>query len=204
MVVFMGVARPRYTMDAPIKQAGLKKVQYQVQGGWMFLSVAVCLLALAKGQPSYYDAGVTACVPGKGFDHFPFCNTSLSIDQRVTDLIGRIDDTDKPNLLTARGHLKNRGRQALPKLGVPSYYWGSNCIHSSMFSNCTADGKCSTSFPSGPSMAATFDRALMRSMAAVIGRETRAGFNAGNWTDNGANGAGLDCWGPVLNMNRDP
>jgi beta-glucosidase-like glycosyl hydrolase len=25
-----------------------------------------------------------------------------------------------------------------------------------------------------------------------------------NWLDNGQNGAGLDCWGPVLNINRDP
>ena len=40
-------------------------------------------------------------------------------------------------------------------------------------------------------------------MAAIIGSETRAGFNMGNFTDNGRNGMGLDVWGPVLNMNRD-
>ena len=65
------------------------------------------------------------------------------------------------------------------------YYWGSNCIHSSMSANCTAAGRCSTSFPSGPSWSATFDRELMRSMAGVVGRETRAFFNMGNFTDNG-------------------
>ena len=74
-------------------------------------------------QPSYYDSGVSACVPGGGFDHFPFCNTSMAIDERVMDLVKRIDDSAKPNLLTARGHLRNQGREALPKLGVPSYYW---------------------------------------------------------------------------------
>ena len=118
----------------------------------------------------------------------------------------RINATDKPNLLTARGHLKSKvsGRTALPALGVPSYYWGSNCIHSSMFSNCTKDGRCSTSFPSGPSFAATFDRSLIKNMAAVVGVETRAGFNMRTWLDNGMNGAGLDCWGPVINVNRDP
>ena len=34
-----------------------------------------------------------------------------------------------------------------------------------MMSNCTKAGRCSTSFPSGPSWAATFDRELMRKMA---------------------------------------
>ena len=101
----------------------------------MHVIIATCVAIASKPMPSYYDAGVTACVPGKGFDHFPFCNRSLSIDERVKDLIKRIDDDAKPNLLTARGHLRNQGREALPKIGVPSYYWGSNCIHSSMFSN---------------------------------------------------------------------
>ena len=95
----------------------------------------------------------------------------------------------------------DHGRQALPYIGVPSYYWGSNCIHSSMFSNCTKAGRCSTSFPSGPSTAATFDRELVRSLANVVGVETRAGFNL-KWVDNGKNGAGLECWGPVININR--
>lgn len=170
----------------------------------MLWGSSLLVLQGALAQPSYYDAGVSACVPGGGYDHFPFCDVSLPIDDRVKDLVSRIDDADKPNLLTARGHLKNRGRQALPKLGVPSYYWGSNCIHSSMSANCTKDGRCSTSFPSGPSWAATFDRDLMQGMANVVGRETRAFFNMGNFTDNGMNGMGLDCWGPVLNMNRDP
>ena len=44
----------------------------------------------------------------------------------------------------------------------------------------------------------------MRTMATVAGEEFRAAFNLGNWTDNGGNGLGLDCWGPVLNLNRDP
>ena len=101
----------------------------------------------------------------------------------------RIPDSAKPNLLTARGH-DIYDREGFPELGVPSYYWGSNCIHSSMFANCTQAGGCSTSFPSGPSWAATFDRELMRQMAVVVSLETRAGFNLGNFTDNGLNGLG--------------
>ena len=37
----------------------------------------------------------------------------------------------------------------------------------------------------------------------MVGVETRAGFNL-KWVDNGKNGAGLECWGPVININRDP
>ena len=160
----------------------------------LLTTTALCTVTLA--QPAKY-----ACNPG--FNHFPFCNTSLSLDDRVHDLISRIPNALKPNMLTARGHLKNAGRQAIPHLGVPSYYWGSNCIHSSMFSNCTKNGRCSVSFPSGPNQAATFDVAIQQAMANVVGIETRAGWNM-NWLDNGQNGAGLDCWGPVLNINRDP
>jgi len=155
--------------------------------------ISVFLLHPVASQP-----GLAACVPGSGFESFAFCNTSLSIDDRVSDLVSRIHDEDKPALLTARAH------KALPYLGVPAYYWGSNCIHSSMFSNCTVSGKCSVSFPSGPNTAATFHRELVKEIGGVVGRETRAGFNEQNWLDNGFNGAGLDCWGPDININRDP
>ena len=59
----------------------------------------------------------------KGFDHFPFCDISLPVEQRVADLVARINDTDKPNLLTARG-LGGHGdkMQAIPELGVPGAY----------------------------------------------------------------------------------
>lgn len=157
----------------------------------------VVTLFVFQNRLLHAQSGLAACVES-GHTQYPFCNTSLSLDSRVRDLVSRILPEDKPGLLTARAH------KGLPYLGVPSYYWGSNCIHSSMFSNCTKDGKCSTSFPSGPSAAATFDTPLIMEMAKVIAIETRAGWNAKNWTDNGANGAGLDCWGPVININRDP
>eukprot|EP00729_Bicosta_minor_P018335 gene18335-2827_t len=121
----------------------------------------VFLLSSVRGQ-----AGEVACK--SGFDHFPFCNTSMAIEDRVHDLVSRIKDEDKPNLLTARGQPRHN-MQALPYLGVPYYYWGHNCIHSSMFSNCTKAGRCSTSFPAGPNFAATFDREAMRKMAVVVG-----------------------------------
>jgi hypothetical protein len=72
-----------------------------------------------------------ACLPPH--DAFPFCNLSLTVAARVTDLLGRIPAADKPNLLTARGESSGGGAQkmqSIPSLGVPAYYWGTNCLHS--------------------------------------------------------------------------
>ena len=38
------------------------------------------------------QAGLSACVPGGGHDHYPFCDTTLSIDERVKDIVARIHD----------------------------------------------------------------------------------------------------------------
>eukprot|EP00041_Stephanoeca_diplocostata_P008138 m.117691 g.117691 ORF g.117691 m.117691 type:complete len:917 (+) comp17191_c0_seq1:436-3186(+) len=142
-----------------------------------------------------------ACVPP--MDNFPFCDVTKSVKDRVLDLVGRIPDADKANLLTARG-LGGDGQhmQALPTLGVPAYYWGTNCLHSlnggSCVRNSNNETRCPTNFPSGPSFGATFDRDLIRDMAGVIGQELRAMFHLRKGHNS------LDCWGPVINLNRDP
>ena len=79
-----------------------------------------------------------------------------------------------PNLLTARGHLGRQ--QSLPYIGVPSFYWGHNSNVSTTVKTSVND-RCKTTFPSGPSIAATFDRELIRGIGAAIGRELRAYFN---------------------------
>ena len=58
-------------------------------------------LSLAPDSKSDPKPLTPAC--SKPFDSFPFCNTSLSVDQRIEDLLKRIPDETKPNLLTARG-----------------------------------------------------------------------------------------------------
>jgi beta-glucosidase-like glycosyl hydrolase len=135
-------------------------------------------------------------------DAYPFCDAALSVEDRVRDLIGRVNASDKPNLLTARGHGSPHKMQAIPALGVPVYYWGTNCLHSMNGGKCVIDSmnrtKCPTNFPSGPSFGATFDRALIQKMANAIGVELRAMFILKLASPS------LDCWGPVVNLNRDP
>ena len=87
-----------------------------------------------------------ACQPPH--DSYKFCDGALPIPERVADLLARIPDAVKPNLLTARGG--PAGLQNLSEVGVPAYYWGTNCLHS-VGAPCTPDGHCPTNFPSGPS-----------------------------------------------------
>ena len=86
-----------------------------------------------------------ACTPPH--DKYKFCDTTLSTAERVTDLLAKIPDATKPNLLTARGG--PHGLQNYSEIGVPAYYWGTNCLHS-VGAGCI-DGHCPTNFPSGPS-----------------------------------------------------
>lgn len=51
---------------------------------------------------------------------FPFCDTSLSIDARIKDLISRLHDDEKPPLLTAR---ESPGGD-VPRIGLPEFDWG--------------------------------------------------------------------------------
>lgn len=77
-------------------------------GGVVAVVAAAVAASVAEGSfpvagtRTVDGGGQSACVL-PGHTSYPFCNTSLSVDERVTDLISRIRDEDKPNLLTARG-----------------------------------------------------------------------------------------------------
>ena len=89
------------------------------------------------------------CLPPH--DTLPFCDRTLSVHERVLDLVGRINATDKPNLMTARGKGGNgQHMQSLPALGVPAYYWGTNCLHSLNGGQCVVDSHNKTRCPVRP------------------------------------------------------
>ena len=93
-----------------------------------------------------------------------FCNTSADLSDRVTDLVNRISMAEAGSLLTARES------PAIHRLGIPSFYWGTNAIHGVTVAN-------STTFPEPLNLGATFNRSVMRGAGRVIGREMRAWHN---------------------------
>jgi beta-glucosidase-like glycosyl hydrolase len=77
-------------------------------------------------------------------------------------------------------------------------------LHSLNGGGCVTDShnrtRCPTNFPGGPAFGAAFDRPLVQAMARQVGVELRAMFALRV----GGNPNSLDCWGPVINLNRDP
>ena len=56
--------------------------------------------------------------------NYKFCDTSLSIDDRLADLVPRIDTSDAGSQLTARES------PSISTISLPSYYWGT-CLPNS-------------------------------------------------------------------------
>eukprot|EP00466_Bigelowiella_natans_P002901 jgi/Bigna1/35876/e_gw1.11.102.1 len=140
-----------------------------------------------------------ACLPPH--DKYKFCDTSLSIEDRVGDLISKLTLEEKPYLLTARESPKGN----ISRLGIPEYDWGGNCIHG-VQSNCAKDGRCPTSFPNPNALGATFNRTVWRTMGSVIGRELRSLWlqGVGEAHESNLPHIGLDCWSPNIGVVRDP
>ena len=99
----------------------------------------------------------------------------------------------------------------MPRLGLPEYDWGTNCIHG-VQSRCappdaaTGAVRCPTSYPNPNMLGASFNRSAWRAMGRAIGVELRALW-AQNVPENHKSElphVGLDCWSPNINVARDP
>lgn len=143
-----------------------------------------------------------ACSRPSDREEFPFCDPKLGLDARVADLVGRLREEEKPVLLTARAS----PRGAIPRLGVPEYDWGGNCVHG-VQARCGSNfTRCPTSFPTPGALGATFNRTGWRAMGAAIGVELRSLWLQGVGEDHDGNlpHIGLDCWSPNVAVTRDP
>ena len=85
---------------------------------------------------------------------FPYCNTSLPVDERVADLLSRMTSDEKASILDA-------GVPGIPRLGVPSMSSG-EALHGAC-TGCLAPDKCPTSFPAPIALGAAFDQQVTRS-----------------------------------------
>jgi hypothetical protein len=128
---------------------------------------------------------------------FLFCDPSLSLDERVNDLIERIWSVSPeviPYLLTAR----NFGASNLSKLGVPEYDWGLNSIHG-VQSSCLSDSEgthCPTSFMNPVNYGNTWNKSHAWVLGYTIAIESRALWLGGAVEQGPRNHIGLDHWSP--------
>ncbi|CAB4297607.1 unnamed protein product [Prunus armeniaca] len=125
---------------------------------------------------------------------YPFCKTSLPINQRVQDLVSHLTLDEKISQLV-------NSAPPIPRLGIPSYEWWSEALHgvADVGKGINLYGTISnaTSFPQVILTAASFNEHLWYRIGQVIGTEARALYNAGQAT-------GMTFWAPNINIFRDP
>ena len=144
------------------------------------------------------DAGsaVVGCTVAP-FSSYPYCNYTLSVPERVEDLIKRLTVDEKAQFLSADKHTNG----GVPRLQVKPFLYG-ECLHGVNVHQCgavvngsTSTG-CATSFPHALGLGATFNRSLWTEVATIISTEARALYNQGL--------IGLSFWAPDINLFRDP
>ncbi|KAJ4814020.1 Glycosyl hydrolase family protein [Rhynchospora pubera] len=148
------------------------------------------LLALSSGPPYSCDASDPSTKT------YAFCKASLPIEQRVQDLVSRLNLNEKISQL-------GDDSPAIPRLGVPAFKWWTEALHGMAYG-----GKGSihwsfsgifkaTSFPQVITTAASFNPQLWYKIGEAISTEARGIYNNGQLE-------GLTLWGPNVNLFRDP
>jgi len=126
-----------------------------------------------------------------GQTDFKFRNPSLSIDQRVSDLLQRLTPEEKISLLLYNS-------PGVERLGIPKYNWWNEALHG------VARAGRATVFPQAIGLAATFDEDLVFRVGTAISDEARAKYNEALKKDQRSQYLGLTFWSPNINIFRDP
>ncbi len=122
---------------------------------------------------------------------YPFLDQSLSTQQRVDDLVGRLTLEEKSRQLVNTA-------PAVPRLGIPAYDYWSEGLHG------IARSGYATLFPQAIGNAATFDAPLLGKIGETVSTEARAKYNDAVAHDIHSIYFGLTIWSPNINIFRDP
>lgn len=124
---------------------------------------------------------------------YPFRDTRLSLEERVSDLIAHLTLDEKVQLMKSNA-------PAIPRLGIPAYNWWNEALH-----GVARTSEKVTVFPQAIGMAATFDTEALQKMGDITSSEGRALFNEALKAGKGiAQYRGLTYWTPNINIFRDP
>ncbi|WP_406683790.1 glycoside hydrolase family 3 C-terminal domain-containing protein [Seonamhaeicola sp. MEBiC1930] len=121
----------------------------------------------------------------------PYLNHTLSVDERVNDLVSRMTLEEKV------GQMVNKA-PAIPRLQIPAHEYWNECLH-----GVARAGK-ATVFPQAIGLGATFDTDLIFRSATVISDEARAKHHEAKRNDSFKRYEGLTYWTPNINIFRDP
>src|SRR6185437_7433112 len=154
------------------------------QSSMLSTSTRRLLLALSAsiGLLAFQSANLAA-------QTLPYQNESLSFEERVNDLVGRMTLEEKVQ------QMKDVA-PAIPRLGVPEYNWWNEALHG------VARSGLATVFPQAIGLAATWDDSAIFRMATVISDEARAKHYDYLRTGTHQRYQGLTFWSPNINLFR--
>lgn len=118
---------------------------------------------------------------------YKFEDTSLSLDERVRDLISLLTPEEKAGLLSSHQY-------AVPRLGIKEWYVGAEVARGYVSRN---PDEPTTVFPQPIGMAGMFDPELMYKIGRIAGEEARIIHNRHPEGH-------LMLWGPTVDMCRNP
>ena len=164
------------------------------------------LLLLGTAATSAFVPNFHGCVSVNSTG-LPYCNSKLSIDSRLEDLVGRLTLEEKVGLISPAHHTPSFSA-GVPRLGVPIYNWLTEA-NTAVQAACVGPDRCPTQFPGPLNMASSFNRSNWRSKGTILGMEQRALGNARDVECYGPSCAirnlpPLTAWGPNINVVRHP
>ena len=121
----------------------------------------------------------------------PYLDASLSVQERVDDLVGRMTLEEKISQM-------RYDAPAVERLGIPTYNWWNECLHG------LGRAGLATVFPQAIGMAATWNEDLLHRVATVISDEARAKHHTYARLGKRQIYQGLTFWTPNINIFRDP
>jgi len=116
---------------------------------------------------------------------FPFEDSALPLEERVSDLVSRLTLDEKIELMV-------QYQPAVERLGIKPYKHGTEAAHGVAWL-----GE-ATAFPQTIGLGCTWNKELMGKIGSVIGDEARIYY------DRNPEVNGLTLWAPTVDMERDP
>jgi len=142
----------------------------------LVLTALLCFSFKPKNQPYAYK----------------FQDTSLSVEERVNDLVSKMTLNEKVSQML-------NSAPAIDRLGIPAYNWWNECLHGVARTPYKV-----TVYPQAIAMAATWDKTSIHTMGDYTAEEGRAIYNESIRNNKHSIYLGLTYWTPNINIFRDP
>ena len=158
-----------------------------------YYRIAFCVTCLLTLSCNTDQKDAPQTIEKKQYENpeFPFYDTSLSVDERVADLISRLSLEEKAAQMM-------NSTPAIERLKISPYDYWNEALHG------VGRASAATVFPQAIGIGATFDGDLAYRVSNAISDEARALYNATSEKGNFNRYNGLTFWTPNINIFRDP